>query len=38
MRVDFSRVWLIARREWFQKIRQRPFIIATVVQLVWCWR
>jgi ABC-2 type transport system permease protein len=34
MRVDFSRVWLIARREWFQKIRQRPFIIATVVQLV----
>jgi ABC-2 type transport system permease protein len=34
MRIDFSRVWLIARREWFQKIRQRPFVIATAVQLV----
>ena len=34
MRIDFSRVWLIARREWFQKIRQRPFVIATIVQVV----
>jgi ABC-2 type transport system permease protein len=34
MRVDFSRVWLIARREWFQKIKQRPFVIATAVQVV----
>lgn len=34
MSVDFSRVWLIAKREWFQKIKQRPFLIATIVQIV----
>lgn len=34
MSIDFSRVWLIARREWFQKIKQRPFLIATIVQIV----
>ena len=34
MRLDFSRIWLIARREWFQKIRQRAFVIATAVQIV----
>jgi ABC-2 type transport system permease protein len=34
MRLDFSRIWLIARREWFQKIRQRPFVIATAVQII----
>jgi ABC-2 type transport system permease protein len=34
MNLNLSRIWLIARRELFQKIRQRPFIIATIVQIV----
>jgi ABC-2 type transport system permease protein len=34
MNLDVARMWLIARREWSQKIRQRPFVIATAVQIV----
>ncbi len=33
MNVNPSRIWLVARREWLHKIRQRSFIIATGVQI-----
>jgi len=31
---DFSRVWLVAKREWFTRIRQRSFQITTIIQLI----
>jgi ABC-2 type transport system permease protein len=31
---DFSRVWLVAKREWFSRIRQRSFQITTLIQLL----
>lgn len=31
---DFPRIWLVAKREWFSRIRQRSFQITTIVQLV----
>lgn len=34
MSVDLSRVWLIARREVSEKIRQRSFLVSTAVMLV----
>ncbi|HEV2128437.1 MAG TPA: ABC transporter permease [Thermomicrobiales bacterium] len=34
MSVRPSRIRLVARREWLQKIRRRSFIIATIVQIV----
>jgi ABC-2 type transport system permease protein len=32
--IDFERVWLIARREWLARVRQRAFRIATIVQIL----
>lgn len=32
--IDFGRVWLIARREWLSRVRQRAFRIATIFQIV----
>jgi ABC-2 type transport system permease protein len=31
---DFERVWLVAKREWFSRVRQRSFQITTIVQIV----
>jgi ABC-2 type transport system permease protein len=31
---DFSRVWLVAKREWFARLRQRSFQITTIIQLL----
>src|SRR5687767_5113748 len=31
---DFERVWLVARREWLTRLRQRSFQVTTIVQLV----
>lgn len=32
--IDAGRVWLIARREWLARVRQRAFRIATIVQVL----
>lgn len=31
---DFGRIWLIARREWLSRVRERAFRIATIFQIV----
>ncbi|CAN5615631.1 ABC transporter permease [soil metagenome] len=32
--VNFGRIWLIARREWLSRVRERTFRIATIFQIV----
>jgi ABC-2 type transport system permease protein len=33
--LDLGRVWLVARREWWTRLRQRSFIITTLVQVLF---
>jgi ABC-2 type transport system permease protein len=33
--LDFRRVWLVARREWWTRLRQRSFIITTIAQILF---
>ncbi|MGH2549970.1 MAG: hypothetical protein ACRDHN_11295, partial [Thermomicrobiales bacterium] len=31
---NFGRIWLIARREWLSRVRERAFRIATIFQIL----
>ncbi len=33
--LDFTRIWLIVRREWLTRLRQRSFQITTIVQILF---
>jgi ABC-2 type transport system permease protein len=33
--IDFQRMWLVAKREWLTRLRQRSFQITTIVQIVF---